>query len=375
MFIFTILGISIILIVLVDAFETIVLPRRVSRRFRLARGFYRITWLPWVKIATYFPSETFRQIYLGIYGPLSLIVLLVFWAIGLILGFALFNFGMDIDIIVSHGPKDFITYLYASGTTFFTLGLGDVYPAKHIGRISFVTEAGTGFTFLAIIIGYLPTLYQAFSHRETQVTMLDARAGSPPSASLLLSVYKGKDMENSLTQLLENWEVWCSELLEVQLSYPILAYYRSQHERQSWLSTLSLILDISSLILVGVNNVSKRQAQFTFAVARHAVVDLTQIFRLTPHFPQKERLPAKDLKQLREILKKRGIILAHGKKEDEYFEELRNLYEPYLQVLSEYFHMPLSTFVLSADNEEEWKSTPWKRITKNIGRNRPNGNI
>jgi hypothetical protein len=374
MLILAILGIILILIVLVDAFETIILPRRVTRRFRLARGFYRITWIPWVKIAAYFHPETFRQIFLGIYGPLSVIVLLVFWAIGLIIGFALFNFGMNIDI-VTLGTKDFITYLYASGTTFFTLGLGDVYPAKDIGRISFVTEAGTGFTFLAIIIGYLPTLYQAFSHRETQVTMLDARAGSPPAALLLLSVYKGKDMDKSLTQLLESWEIWCSELLEIQLSYPLLAYYRSQHDRQSWLSTLSLILDISALNLVGIDKLSKRQAQFTFAVARHTVVDLTQVFRLTPHFPQTKRLPAEDLKLLREILKKKGIILAHGQKEDKYFEELRNLYEPYLQVLSEYFHIPLSTFIPSADSEEEWKSSPWKRFSKNIDRSRPNGRM
>lgn len=357
-YIFVLLGILIILVIIWDAFETIILPRRVTRRFRLTRGFYRMTWIPWSKFARSFPSEALKETYLGFYGPLSLILLLIFWAIGLIIGFALFNFGMNIDIIVSHGPKDFITYLYASGTTFFTLGLGDVYPAKDIGRISFIIEAGTGFTFLAVIIGYLPTLYQAFSHREAQITMLDARAGSPPSALFLLKMYAGEDMKGALIQLLENWEIWCADLLETHLSYPILTYYRSQHENESWISTLATILDVSALILVGIDGIPKRQAQFTFAVARHTVVDLTQVFRLTPHVHAHDRLSERDLKKLREILKKNGVNLKNGKMADTHLKELRSLYEPYLQVLSIYFLMPFQPFIPTTPIEQSWKKAP-----------------
>lgn len=363
-YILALLGILLMLIIIWDAFETIVLPRRVTRRFRLTRGFYRITWhFFWSRLATYLHSETQRETYLGFYGPLSLILLLIFWATGLIVGFALFNYGMHIDI-VTQAAKNFVTYLYASGTTFFTLGLGDVYPAKDIGRISFVIEAGTGFTFLAIIIGYLPTLYQAFSRREIQVTLLDARAGSPPNALFLLKKYAGKNLKESLIQLLENWEIWCADLLETHLSYPILAYYRSQHERQSWISAIAMVLDISTLVLVGIDGVSKQQAQLTFAIALHAVVDLTQVFHLTPHFPPHDRLSAKNLKTLREILKKKGITLVQGKEADTYLKELRNLYEPFLQVLSEYFLMPLSPFIPTTPIEEAWKSTPWEKIKK-----------
>jgi ion channel len=361
-YLFAIFGIFIIFAIIWDAFETIVLPRRVTRRFRLARGFYRITWIPWLKIARYFPSNRLQETYLGFYGPLSLIFIMIFWATGLIIGFALFDFGMNIAIIVSHGPKDFITYLYASGTTFFTLGLGDVYPAKHIGRISFVIEAGTGFTFLAIIIGYLPTLYQAFSHRETQITMLDARAGSPPNALFLLKIYAGENMKESLLQLLENWEIWCADLLETHLSYPILAYYRSQHENESWISAIATMLDVSALIMVGIDGIPAKQARFTFAVARHAVVDLTQVFHLTPQVPLNERLSDRDLKKLREILKKKNVNLKQGKKADAYLKELRSLYEPYLQVLSLYFFMPFQPFIPPDSIEEAWKRTPWKKL-------------
>ncbi len=368
MFLLAFLGIGIIFAIIWDAFETVVLPRRVSRRFRLARGFYRITWIPWSRFTTFLHSETLRETYLAFYGPLSLILLLIFWATGLIIGFALFNYGAGIEIITS-GTKDFVTYLYASGTTFFTLGLGDIYPAKYIGRTSFVIEAGTGFTFLAVIIGYLPILYQAFSRREIQVTLLDARAGSPPSALLLLRTYCGKETKQGLIKLLENWEIWAAELLETHLSYPILGYYRSPHEHQSWISAITLILDVSALISIGIDGIPKHQAQLTFAIARHAVVDLTQVFSLTPHYSPRERLSERDVKTLREILRREGVILAQGMQVDRQIKELRSLYEPYLQALSDFFLMPIPPFIPTTHTEEAWRSTPWRIIKRNVKRN------
>lgn len=80
----------------------------------------------------------------------------------------------------------FTTYLYFSGTTFFTLGYGDLVPTGAMGRVLSVAEAGIGFGFLAVVISYLPVLYQAFSRREIIISLLDARAGSPPSAGELL---------------------------------------------------------------------------------------------------------------------------------------------------------------------------------------------
>jgi hypothetical protein len=88
-------------------------------------------------------------------------------------------------------------------------------------------EGGLGFTFLALVIGYLPVLYQSFANREVRISLLDARAGSPPSAGELL-IRQGPDPDR-LEQQFANWEEWAAELLESQLSYPVLAYFRSQH--------------------------------------------------------------------------------------------------------------------------------------------------
>ena len=149
-----------------------------------------------------------------------------------------------------------------------------------IARALTVIEAGVGFGFLALVIGYLPVLYQGFSRREVNISLLDARAGSPPSAGELLVRHVGDTA--GLETLLRDWERWAAELMESHLSYPVLLYFRSQHEHQSWLGALTAVLDASALVMVGVEGGPVRQAQLTFAMARHAVVDLAQAAGVAP---------------------------------------------------------------------------------------------
>ena len=177
-------GLAVVLFILWDAFETTVLPRRVTRSFRLTRFFYRSTWAPSSAVARRLPPGKVRQGLLSAFGPLSLILLFAFWAFGLIVGFALMHAAVE-----SPGSSSFATSLYLSGTTFFTLGLGDVTPRSPQGRAITVAESGIGFGFLAVVIGYLPVIYGAFSRRETNISLLDARAGSPPTARALISHY------------------------------------------------------------------------------------------------------------------------------------------------------------------------------------------
>src|SRR3954468_14052841 len=149
-------GVAIFLVVVWDAFEAIILPRRVTRRFRLARLFYRSTWRTWKFFASLFSARKTREALLGFYGPMSLILLIVVWAIGLVLGFGLVQYGAGSAINVSGSQPGFLTALYLSGTTFFTLGLGDVVPRSTLARLLVVSEGGFGFGFLAALIGYLP---------------------------------------------------------------------------------------------------------------------------------------------------------------------------------------------------------------------------
>src|SRR5690349_5377014 len=231
------LGVLLILIVLWDAFETIILPRRVARRVRLTRIFYKTVWSPWRSLARRMPSAKQREKYLGLFGPLSLIFLLGVWAAGVIFGYAIISWALA-EKLTSKELVDFWTYLYLSGTNFFTLGYGDITPVEPIGRALAVVEAGTGFAMLAIVIGYLPVLYQAFSHREVNISLLDQRAGSPSSAAELLRRHNTSGSAEDLNEFLSSWERWAAEFMESHLSYPVLCFFRSQHDNQSWLAAM-----------------------------------------------------------------------------------------------------------------------------------------
>jgi hypothetical protein len=274
----SIFGIFIILAVLWDGFETMVLPRRVTRRFRFARLFYRSTWRAWSLLLHAIPSNRGRETYRGLFGPMTLLLLLCTWAAGLVVGFSLLYLASGKGLSAPGGHSGFGEALYMSGTTFFTLGLGDVVPASTFARALTVIEAGMGFGFLAILIGHLPALNQSFSNREVNISLLDARAGSPPTAFEILYRHSHDYGTEALRQLLYDWERWSAELLESHLSFPVLAYYRSQHDNQSWLAALTSVLDVSALIITGLKRTCEHQAELTFAMARHVVVDLAFVF-------------------------------------------------------------------------------------------------
>ena len=154
-------GLVIFFVVVWDAFEAVILPRRVTRRFRLTRLFYRMTWGFWKLAAGLVPSKKSRETLLGFYGPISLPLLVVVWAFGLVLSFALMHFGAGSAVDVAGIQPGFAVDLYLSGTTFFTLGIGDVVPHSPLARVLTVLESGVGFGFLAIIISYLPEIGRA----------------------------------------------------------------------------------------------------------------------------------------------------------------------------------------------------------------------
>jgi hypothetical protein len=305
-----------------------------------------------------------RDKYLGLFGPLSLLILLVIWIVGLIVGYALLFWATGSRLNGAGESVNFLTYLYLSGTTFFTLGYGDLTPVYPIGRTLAVIEAANGFGLLAIVISYLPILYQAFSRREASISLLDARAGSPSSAVELLRRHRAEDSFDDLNRLLSEWERWSAELLESHLSYPVLCYFRSQHDNQSWLGALTTVLDTCALVMVGVEGAPIWQARMTFAMARHAVVDIAQVFRTKPSNVEccDTRLTSCDLQRLRRILNDNGITLSDGQDIEQRLLQLRLMYEPYVSALSEWLMMPLPPWILPPDAIDNWKTSAWGRI-------------
>jgi hypothetical protein len=364
-----IVGVLVILSVLLDAFETIVLPRKVQRAFRLTSWFYRNTWRPWVQLSRLIRVYTWRENFLGYFGPFSLILLLVFWAIGLIFGFALLQLGLGEHVRLGNEPITFGILLYHSGETFFTLGYGDITPTSPLSRTLAVMEAGMGFAFLGVVVGYLPVVYSSFSDREREISLLDSRAGSPPSAGELLKRLGCCPDPVVLDNIFRDWERWSADLLSSHISYPVLSFFRSQHSNQSWLAALTTMLDVTSLVLSGIDGIPKEQAKLTFAMARHAAVDLAQVVnaKYDPH--ALDRLPPEELAKLRKILAAAGLRLRDDDEADAKLLKMRSVYEPYCEALARRLLLSIPAWMRDENKKDNWQSGPWDRaiLAKGLG--------
>jgi hypothetical protein len=365
-------GLVILWVVFLDAFETVVLPRRVTRHFKLTAWFYRRTWIPWQKIAKHIRTPSRQQSFLGYFGPLSLILLLAFWATTLIFGFALVQYGLGGHEQLGNEPITFGRIVYQSGQTFFTLGYGDILPTTEAARALSVLEAGMGFAFLGLVIGYIPVVYASFSRREIQISMLDARAGSPPTATELLVRLAGSSDNPAIEQIvldgvLRDWERWAAELLESHISYPVLSFFRSQHSNQSWLGALTTMLDVTSLVLTGIEGVHAGQARLTFAMARHAAVDLAQVVnaRYDPQAP--ERLPGETFNSLRETLMAAGLKLRTSDEARQKLDRLRSMYEPYVHSTGQNLMLSLPSWKHPEKVRDNWQAGPWDRAIQAKG--------
>jgi len=359
-----ILGALWIAIVLWDTFETVVLPRSVTRKLRLTRIFTITFGKVYIGIISKLFGPSRRSGFLNSFGPLLLLMLLGFWAISLITGFAFIQWGLG-SVLVDQGVKRHAgvgTHLYMSGTTFFTLGYGDVTPVTPVSRVVAVTEAGLGLGYLALVIGYLPVLYQSFSRREAGISLLDARAGSPPTAVELVCRHAKAKSMGTLADLLRTMEVWSADLLESHLSYPVLAYYRSQHDRESWLAALAAILDACALIEQGFEGdpVWQHQlcwqAHLTFAMARHTIVDLGLVFGVSPLPVGEARMTPEHWEQVQRRLRDAGIPLAHPSYSR--LAEIRAQYEPYIVAMAKRLLQDLPPFVEEQASLDNWE-TGW----------------
>jgi hypothetical protein len=355
-------GLLVLWVVSLDTLETVVLPRRVNRMFRLTAWYYRLTWGPWSAMTKRFKSQGRRESMLGYFGPLSLIFLLALWAAGLIFGFALVQYGMGAHLLQSNARLGFGPLLYHSGETFFTLGYGDIVPDSGWARFWAVLEAGMGFAFLGIVLGYLPTIYSAFSRREIEISLLDARAGSPPTAAELLRRYCQCPSHDGLDEVFHAWERWSAEVLESHLSYPVLSFFRSQHNNQSWLAALTTILDATVLVIVGIDGIPSEQAKMTFAMARHAVVDLSQVVdaKYDPLFL--DRLPPAELARLRKGLSDKSLHLREGIDAEEKLAALRAMYEPYVNALARSLLIGLPPWLHAERKLDNWQVAPWDEV-------------
>ncbi len=340
-----------ILLVLQDAFEAMLLPRRVLRRVQFMNLYFRLAWTAWTMLARRRPAGRAPHGWLSRFGPLSMLGLFALWAAALIIGFGVLEWSLQPAGVAETLRAEF----YMSGVTFFTLGYGDIVPHSGAARLVAVLEAGTGLGFIAVVIGYLPVLYQLYARREAHVIQLDGRAGSPPTAVAMLCRHAEADGLPNLDALLREWEIWGAELLESHLTYPMLAYYRSQHDNQSWLAALTAITDCCALILVGVTELPPLQARMTFSMARQVVVELSRSLRIAPsRYDGGDRLDDAALARMSAALAEVGLGWDASADSVAVLQALRATYEPLLDGLARHLLLPLPEWVPEAESSDHW---------------------
>jgi hypothetical protein len=346
-----VLGAGLVLLMLAEFFVTFLLPRRVKRDPRIARQLYSTLWRPWRSLAGRL-SRTTADTLLGLFGPLGLLMLLGLWTLGLIAGFAGIHWANDTHFGGGHhGLGD---DLYFSGGAFFSASTG-LSPRGGAAHVLNIAEAGTGFAVLFIVIGYLPSLYQAFSRREVAVSRLDPRAGSPPTAATFLLHSAREGGWEPLDAHLREWEPWAAELMETHLSYPLLGFFRSQHVNQSWLTALTTVMDTCAISLTQAPARTHGGAELTFALGRHALADLTYTFHALPRAPLEDRLPDEDLARLRSLLADAGMELADDEASRQRLRDRRAMYEPYANAISEALALPLPSWLPEDEATPNWK--------------------
>src|SRR6266513_3933858 len=335
------IGIGIVAYILNDLFQSVVVPRPTPGRYRPTRWVVRPGWRAWRAMGLRARSSDSRERFLGTFAPLVVVILLVVWLSGLVLGFGFIFYGLR-DYL--HPSIDgFQTALYFAGTSVLTIGFGDIVATSGPTRLLALVAGGTGLGTIALAISFLFSLYGSFQRREILIVTLDARAGAPPSGVNLLETMARLGMVDDLPRLFADWEKWAAEVLDSHLAYPVLAYFRSSHDNESWVSALGAVLDATTLILTTVVDGPRGPAKMAFAMGTHLGEDLARFFRIAKdHDPGVERY---EFDQARERLAAAGWQLLGAEESWVAFSRLRTQYAVPLNNMAKWWAAPPTQWI------------------------------
>jgi hypothetical protein len=335
------LGLLLIAAVLWDVFQSVVVPRPSAGRFRIARNLVRVTWRAARGIALRMSNPRRRDGILGVYAPALVLVLLAIWVIGLLLGYGLLFHAMRDQLRPQ--PATFAEAVYAAGTALFTIGFGDFVPVGTTARVLSLVAAGTGLGIVALVITFLFSLYGAFQRREVQVVTLDSRAGAPPSGVAILETYARLGLVDELPDLFAKWELWAAEVLESHVAYPILGFFRSSHDNESWVGSIGAVLDAATLVVTTVEGVPRGHAQLVASMGEHLVEDVSSAFGF-----QNEPgagIARLEFDEARQRLAAAGYRLSEADPAWRSFSQRRSHYAARLNLLAELWVSPPSQWI------------------------------
>jgi hypothetical protein len=330
-----------VLLVLADVFQAAVVPRRIAGfRLRFSARFIRRTWPAWADAAVRLRDVDRREDALGTFGPFALVSLLALWGVGCIVGYGLIFYGLGSGLRPLPNLGD---ATYFAGTSFLTIGFGDIVPTSGTTRFVALLAGASGFSIVAIVTAFLFSVVGSFQEREIFVVTFGRRAGTPPSGVTLLETYAKLGLMSDLDAVFEEGMRWAAAVLESHLAYPILGFFRSSHSYESWVASLGALLDAATLRLTLVDDGNRGHARLFGEMGRHCVGGLADYFRLrTIAVPGVERA---EFDVARERLVAAGLAVRSGDEAWDEFIALRSTYAPALNDMARYFRIPPALWI------------------------------
>lgn len=272
-------GVFLIVVALRDVFQAVVVPRAMNRRLRVSAVATSALWKLWPALAyRFYRKEDAREDFFAVFAPFSMIALLVTWVAMLIVGYGLLFYSIRLHLRPQ--PITFGTAVYYAGSSLLTIGYGDIVARTGLGRLVSLAAGASGLGVVAVVTSYLFAVFGAFRQREAFVVMTGSRAGIPPSGIGLLEMHATGEMRADLPLVFRDGQRWAADVMESHLAYPVLGFFRSSHDYESWVATLGTMLDASVLMMSTVDDTPAGQARIMYNVGGHCARDLAKYYGL-----------------------------------------------------------------------------------------------
>lgn len=328
-------GIFLVLTTLGDVFQSVIVPRAVSR-WRLSAYLTRGLWRIWPPIALRYRDENRREDFLATFAPFAMVAILFMWVVVLVIGYGMIFYAMREQ--VHPQPQTFWAAMYFAGSTLLTIGFGDFVGRTGLARLVSLAAGTSGLSVVAVVTAYLFAVFGSFQKREVFVTYLGTRSGSPPSGLGLISVHAFNAILEDLPALFVQGQQWTIEVMESHLAYPILSYFRSSHDYESWVGALGTLLDAATLLISAVDGKDPGQARIMYWSGRHLVHDFVRYYEL----PQGDGVGIErfEFDRARSRLSELGFTLRDEESSWKMFSEMRATYAPGLASMANFWRIP-----------------------------------
>ncbi|MDQ6932348.1 MAG: potassium channel family protein [Candidatus Eremiobacteraeota bacterium] len=328
-------GIALVCLALRDVFQSVIVPRAISRRWRISARLTRTFWAIWPRISWRIQDDGAREDFLSTFAPFMMIVLFAAWALTLIVGYGLILYAMRTQLHPQ--TVSFFGALYFAGTSFLTIGFGDITGASGLSRLVSLLAGASGLSVVAVVTAFLFSVFGAFQRREVFVVLVGARAGAPPTGVGLLSIHAYAGILDDLPALFRQGQAWTAEVLESHLAYPMLSFFRSSHDYESWVGTLGALLDASALLLTTVEGMHG-QAGIMYEVGRHLTHDFVNYYGLAKG--TEVGVERSEFNLARERLAGAAFKLRDEETAWRLFSDLRSTYASGLNAMALFWHIP-----------------------------------